>query len=553
MLSIKKVIQIIITGILLFANGFLPAQDTLTIMYYNTLNYPGSTPERVQYFRTINQFILADIVIINELNSNNGALSLLEDGLNVYNNSNYEKALFIDGPDSDNMLFYNSVKLGLYSQDTIHTELRLINEYVLFYKSPLPEPDTVFMYFYSAHLKASSGSENQQKRLQEIQRFKQHIDNLQGVENVIFGGDLNIYGSSEPAYQSLINDGTYPLNDPLPAGDWHDNEAFSAIHTQSTRTAQFGGGATGGMDDRFDFIMFSDDVENGSSGIKYVSNSCLTLGNDGNHFNKAITDEPSNNSLPDSVLQALYFMSDHLPVIAKISVSPSTVQERPLNIKVTLEGPYKGPGMSTELNPVLPLSQPYFQPPWNYQGQEAINTVVNPDIVDWVLVEIRKSTGDASTATYDSVIWQRSCFLNAYGIILDTNQYFPPTVPGVYSNHLYVVVRHRNHLAILSNYPMNTDGGYYSFDFTDSENKVFGGINGYKQLFTGTWGMAAGDINADGMIGIDDRNDCWRMQAGKSGYLREDINLDKQVNNQDINEFLLGNNGLTEQLPENSR
>ena len=38
--------------------------------------------------------------------------------------------------------------------------------------------------------------------------------------------------------------------------------------TQSTRTAAFGGGATGGLDDRFDLILFSQSV-NDYGGISY--------------------------------------------------------------------------------------------------------------------------------------------------------------------------------------------------------------------------------------------------------------------------------------------
>ena len=48
------------------------------------------------------------------------------------------------------------------------------------------------------------------------------------------------------------------LFDPIDRiGNWHNNSSFSDVHTQSPRTAQFGGGASGGMDDRFDFILFS--------------------------------------------------------------------------------------------------------------------------------------------------------------------------------------------------------------------------------------------------------------------------------------------------------
>jgi len=110
--------------------------DALRVMYYNTLNYPDAgDPNREDEFRKINQYVQADIILINELRSYTGAVTLLNDALNVYGTSYYQKANYTNGPDTDNMLFYNSDKLALYSQWYIPTALRHINEYVLYYKS----------------------------------------------------------------------------------------------------------------------------------------------------------------------------------------------------------------------------------------------------------------------------------------------------------------------------------------------------------------------------------------------------------------------------------
>jgi len=294
-------------------------------MYYNILNYPGSTPERSAYFRTATQFIDADIILVNELISDEGASMLLDEGLNVNGNAAYKKADFTNGPDSDNMLFYDSTLVTLHAQSIINTELRHINEYVLYYNDILT--DTVFFYMYSAHLKSSNGSANEQKRLAEVREFKEWIDNIPEAENIFFGGDFNFYDSDEPAYDTLVNYGVTQLNDPLMAGDWHDNTSFTDIHTQSTRTDQFGGGASGGLDDRFDFILFSDDILYGLNGAEYIANSCTSIGNDGNHLNKSIVETPTNSSVPDSVLQALYNMSDHLPVLCEVEITVTTHQQ----------------------------------------------------------------------------------------------------------------------------------------------------------------------------------------------------------------------------------
>ncbi|MEZ5195957.1 MAG: hypothetical protein R2764_06040 [Bacteroidales bacterium] len=73
-------------------------------MYYNTLNYPtGGDPNREDHFRVVNQYLQADVILINELTSESGAFTLLNDALNVYGTTHYQKAAYTDGPDTDNM------------------------------------------------------------------------------------------------------------------------------------------------------------------------------------------------------------------------------------------------------------------------------------------------------------------------------------------------------------------------------------------------------------------------------------------------------------------
>ena len=62
--------------------------------------------------------------------------------------------------------------------------------------------------------------------------------------------------------------------------------------------------------------------------------------------------------------------------------------------------------MSTTLrdNFLLPLSQPFNVPPWNYNGMESVASIP-PDVVDWVLLELR-TLPDAN-----SKIAARACFI----------------------------------------------------------------------------------------------------------------------------------------------
>jgi len=102
-----------------------------------------------------------------------------------------------------------------------------------------------------------------------------------------------------------------PINRP---GDWHNNISFVDIHTQSTRTRQFGGGANGGMDDRFDMILVSENmIEVG--GIHYLDSTYIAYGNDGNHFNDSLN-APPNTTVTQEIANALHYASDHIPLFA---------------------------------------------------------------------------------------------------------------------------------------------------------------------------------------------------------------------------------------------
>jgi len=321
----KNLRVLFIVSFLFFLNTG-KSQETLKVMYYNLLNFPSTSQERADTLKKIVQHVLPDMFLVNELDNQFGATLILNNALNQNGITHYQQALFEDGPDTDNMLFYNSDKLGLISQNEIETALRDINEYVLYYKAPdlSTTLDTAFFYMYSCHLKAGSTDPNPDYRFAEAQVFKNYLSGKTGLKNVMFGGDFNFYGSSvssEPAHNWVLNGGTFPLFDPVDmTGEWHANSFYANIHTQSTRTTSFDGGATGGLDDRFDFVFVSNDLQTGANKAKYIENSYTAIGNDGAHYNTSLVNPASNGAVPDDVANALYQMSDHLPVYLEIQV-----------------------------------------------------------------------------------------------------------------------------------------------------------------------------------------------------------------------------------------
>ncbi len=209
--------------------------------------------------------------------------------------------------------------------------------------------------------------------------------------------------------------------------------------------------------------------------------------------------------------------------------------------------------MGTTLNSagVIPTSQPYNIPPWNYNGNESVVAIPNTNIVDWVLLEIRQTTGGPETATSQTIVSRQAAFLLNNGQVVGRDGISPVLFDEVFASNVYLVIWHRNHLGIMSNYPIASLGGNnYYYDFSSSEDQAYGGSLGYKDVGFGMWGMATGDANGNGSIGSDDKTQLWNINTGKSGYNPADLNMNNQVNNQDKNEILLDNFGMQSQIPE---
>lgn len=305
----------------------LLAQDTLTIMTYNLLKFPDATPERVDSMRITFQYTLPDILIVNELESAAGADLILNNALNQYGITYYNRATFYDGPDTDNMLFYNSNILGLAEQTQLTTTLRDISEYKLYYKAPglNASSDTIYLDVFSVHLKA--GVSDFSERADQCQTLKYYLNTFSMPENVIVGGDFNFYSGHESG-SLIMRETGIPMQDPADAiGNWSGDPAYSLYHSQSSRISSFGGGVGGGLDDRFDLFYVTGDVLDNSNGIKYLEGSYRILGQDGMRFNGSVI-SPSPTSVPDSVANALHYSSDHLPVLMELVTDYTASREK---------------------------------------------------------------------------------------------------------------------------------------------------------------------------------------------------------------------------------
>lgn len=323
--------KIRLTLILMAFSLIAKPQDTIKILNYNLLNYGNYTSyctsannnheNKDILLRAIISYTLPDIFTVNEISRyafyHDRVLDMVmnADGRNYYQRASVPN---LAGSDLVNMLYFNTNKLTLKSHRVVQSDVRDIDLFTLYFKTnSLQSGDTVFLNCLVAHLKAGNTSTDANKRAEMTANAINYLKNNQLAGNYLFMGDLNTYTSSEICYQNLTGISALefrffdPVNKP---GDWNNNSAFAAWHTQSVSASGNGCQSSGGMDDRFDHILATAEIINGSSGLKYIAGSYNALGQDGLHFNKSIDDFPENTSVPADVLNALASNSDHLPV-----------------------------------------------------------------------------------------------------------------------------------------------------------------------------------------------------------------------------------------------
>lgn len=312
--------------------------DTISIVAFNVLNFPDGrddcgtntvVPNRADTLRKVLNYLKPDVFVACEIQTEAGADSILTRSLNANGASNYQSALWhnnSNGGNLNNQMYYNTNKLTFYSQDVIETSSRDIDHYVLYLNDPMLSTfyDTTFIDVYMCHLKAGQGGSNVTTRAAQTQLLMDYIGTQPTDHHHFVCGDMNVYTSSEAGYQNMIT-GPLALVDPINApGSWNNNASFASIHTQSTRTTlNLDCGSKGGCDDRFDQILVSSNVMTGADSIQYLANSYDAVGNDGNHFNTNLLNG-ANTQYPDSVVNALFYMSDHLPVAMDVVVTYPT-------------------------------------------------------------------------------------------------------------------------------------------------------------------------------------------------------------------------------------
>ncbi len=195
----------------------------------------------------------------------------------------------------------------------------------------------------------------------------------------------------------------------------------------------------------------------------------------------------------------------------------------------------------------LPDKQPYNIEPWNYQGAEGLGWTSDDypeNTVDWVLVSLRASMeSNTQIGRAAAILQQDGCL------------YFPDG--GVRLNSqvdsAYVVIQHRNHIAVMTPQPVAIVNNTLTHDFRLEDSYRDATSFGQKQLY-GDWVMFAGDCDqVSDLQGYDINGSdkaLWISQNGNfAQYLSSDMNLDGDVNGADKGVWL-NNNGISSRVPK---
>ncbi|WP_397445902.1 T9SS type A sorting domain-containing protein [Polaribacter sp. R77954] len=337
----------------LFTILTVTAQTRIKSMFYNTLNYGSdlNSQNRTIHLKTILEDVQPDLFMICELINENASDYLYQNAI-VPINSNFKKAPFKESESPATgllqMAYYNSEKLILESTNVIPTDIRDINQYSFTLNTVDSAINPIKIEVFVTHLKAATGSDNRLKRYNAVLKFLDALDKIPQDSFVLFAGDFNFYTSNEDGYRVLSDArNTIKIIDPIdrPAdvfpnnttiGDpfefysssssyfWR-NSSFSDIHSQSTRSASLNGdGAGGGMDDRFDFILMSENLKTNTN-LFYIEDSYKTIGNNGNCYNSYISNTSCTGTYSQELRNALYQFSDHLPIVMSLETPVNTL------------------------------------------------------------------------------------------------------------------------------------------------------------------------------------------------------------------------------------
>ena len=323
--------------VLALLTGACLAGDGLRIAAWNVTNYTGGNASNVQnavYGQFNGESMDPDVILLQEFSSQSALNSFVSHLNNAAGSpGDWAAAPLFDNGSINTGLCYRTSKLDLLASVLVASgstsaNPRNIVRYDMRLAGYISSEATIS--FYPVHMKAGSGSSDQNRRLIEAQRIVTDLQGLPAGRHAFVGGDYNIQSSNQSAFRELVGNtyNTGPFRDPIRTpGSWNNNFAFRMIHTQDPATQ---------MDDRYDMIISTPTLGDGV-GFEYVgafdtawdlntfedpAHSYRCYGNDGTTFDFPMRTS-GNASVGSSIAQSIIALCSglgHAPVYLDTSM-----------------------------------------------------------------------------------------------------------------------------------------------------------------------------------------------------------------------------------------
>lgn len=209
----------------------------------------------------------------------------------------------------------------------------------------------------------------------------------------------------------------------------------------------------------------------------------------------------------------------------------------PLSLKVYLQGAYTGSAHHTLLN-TSGILNAQFRNGGESTEQLPAGASVAANVVDRVEVEFMVANAP------NKVVLSLDAFVLTDGRVVQfagENQTLDVNLPN---GSYYIMVRHRNHLPLLSAQPVTLSGEAVSLDLTQAANVSKGSARVTKN---GALLMVAGEVNRDDAMEINVL-DLYlatnAKEANLKGYQPADVNLDGKVDSADLELVQQANDNL---------
>jgi len=193
-----------------------------------------------------------------------------------------------------------------------------------------------------------------------------------------------------------------------------------------------------------------------------------------------------------------------------------------------------------------PAGQPYRNAPWNYNGVEWSNTdYYLDDRVDWILISLR------TEIAANTEIYRTAAQLKKDGAV----EFYRPIqdLTGI-ADSVYIVVEHRNHMAVMSPEKVPVYNGRFIYDFTKQDSYRDPTSVGQVEIKPGVWAMIVGDSSQENDhphydINGDDKG-IWVNENGLyDRYLQGDYDMNGDANGRD-KAIWSGKMGLSNRVPK---